>query len=216
MIPSIHQLKSEISFKMFLYYHSVFESNIMMYKHINKGIIMKEVIKKWWVWIIVGFVLGILIASCLNNTDNNKADNTEPVKPETVIVIPEITSIALGQAYHENHEKADNTYTGKEFIITGAILDIEVKADNTDKDRGMITTGLLLGVDMDIIDTPYITLSYGSDYPISHYMLDYSVVCMLKNKEDAIKLNKGDTVKIKGTIKGKLLNTYVINCEIVK
>jgi phage baseplate assembly protein gpV len=116
-----------------------------------------------------------------------KPSKPEQVKTEPVIVIPEITAIALWQAYDENEVKADNTYKGKEFIITGTIHDIG----------------------KDITDTPYITFSDGTEYSVT------SVQCMFKNKDDVINLNKGDTVKIKGKISGKLLNVLVRNCEFV-
>jgi hypothetical protein len=139
----------------------------------------------------------VAIESKSNESDKkpvNTTSQTEPSKPETqtskpVEKVVSVLSSKLCKDYSNNEIKADGIYKNKVYDISGKITDISKVFGQT-----------------------YIVLSDGNEFSAT------GVQCFFNSQEEGniSKLNKGQIVKIRGTINGKSMNIEVKDCKIVK
>jgi hypothetical protein len=163
----------------------------------------KAFYKKWWFWVLVVIVLGIigsmgaknapptvLPAAAPTNTNAGTpaaaAPTPAPAKATAIIVSPS----ALYSAYDKNELSADNQYKNKVVQLTGII-------DTIGKD---------------IMGTPYVTLK--TNDPIG------TIQCMLSDNASitqASAMSPGQTVTMQGTVSSKgITNVGVNDCIFVK
>jgi hypothetical protein len=126
--------------------------------------------------------------------DVKKEDTKEtkqPVKKEDKkdeVKPIKVSAKKLYGAYDNNEVKADKQYKDKVVLVSGEITDIGVTFGQT-----------------------YVVLSSGEEYSIS------GVQCFFKDEDEISKvadLNKGDTIKVQGTVDGKSINISVNNCSL--
>jgi hypothetical protein len=118
----------------------------------------------------------------------NKVD-VEKTKEEKV-VYPTVNALDLFASYKDNQIKADQTYKNKVYDIKGVIEDIG----------------------KDIMDRPFISLGKEGGFGLG------VTQCLFDNKylDELTKLNKGDSITIRGRINGYLVNVIVEGCILVK
>lgn len=85
----------------------------------------------------------------------------------------------------------------------------DIAAGDKYEDKEVIVSGVIASVGRDILDDPYVALETGN--PIG------SVQCMLadEEKDKAAGLAKGEGVRLRGRVDGKLLNVLVRECVIL-
>ncbi|MES2223750.1 MAG: hypothetical protein V4469_02330 [Patescibacteria group bacterium] len=88
----------------------------------------------------------------------------------------------------------------------------EVSADAKYKNNIVEVSGLVDTIGKDIVDTPYISLTDGSQYSFEN------VQCMFSKADETqlATVSKGDRLTLKGELSGKLGNVLVNGCSIVK
>lgn len=140
---------------------------------------------------------GLLFGSDLpaNSTVKETSVSTEPLKLplktplKTHNEILNITSKKLIEDYNNNELAADKIYKGTTYNITGKIIDIS-----------------------DILGQITVTLSDDSEF----CLLGVSCIFKEKEKDNLIKINKGDVITVQGTIEGQGFSINVKNCRLIK
>ena len=141
------------------------------------------------IWLVCGsiFVVGL---GCLlgvlylaQNTSSPTRSPSRSGKPKPPAV--EYTATELMSLYQENSIRADQACKDKAFGVTGAISNIGT----------------------DLLGTPFVAFESGE--------LIFLVQCMFddSDKGQLAKLKPGDSVRIRGTCKGKLGNIIFDNCS---
>ena len=146
---------------------------------------------KWKTWqkILLGCIVGfiVLMVFAVNSPDNSAklSDQTKSTK-KTESETPEITvtAIKLATDYESNEIAAQKQYQGKIVLVSGTVDDIG----------------------LDILNKPYIVLSGGNEFSL------VNVQCMIKNKDEAANLAKGDKVSVQGKVSGKMMNVLIEHC----
>lgn len=153
--------------------------------------------KKWWVWVIVIFLVPGFVGALSNKSPaatatatDQQAAKTAPAKAEAPVQKPvaSLTAVALFQAYTDNKIAAADKYEGNLVEVSGMIQSI----------------------DKDILGNPYVAI--GADQLGLN-----NVQCMLSGSsvQAALSLKKGDRVKVLGTDNGEALGNIVLkDCSI--
>ncbi|WP_438312326.1 OB-fold protein [Sporosarcina sp. FA9] len=172
------------------------------------GKVKKPFYKKWWVWLIVIFIIGAVAVQGedeakdgekipVSAPEQEKADDKKPEekkkekepeveKPKEEAIV--ISAVDLYSAYDDNEIAADQKYKGKQLEVTGTIKDIG----------------------KDILDSMYITLDTGD-------VLGSIQVYFPKDDADSVAaLSKGQDVTVIGKGDGFLLFTVSLKKSQVK
>lgn len=160
--------------------------------------------KKWMIGCLglVGLLVLVGLCSTLINTDSSREDadrvdevdepeRERPEEPDREPPTPptlEVDARTLYAAYEANDIAAGDKYEDEEIIVTGTIESIG----------------------RDLLDDPYVALE--TDNMIG------SVQCMLAKEErdKAAQLAKGQNIRLRGKVDGKLGNVIVRNCTILE
>lgn len=143
--------------------------------------------KKWWIWLIIVFVIGA-IGSLNQDEERSSNDNkNKETQTKSTVAQPEekpiaVDAVDLWNEYDENEVSADQKYKNKQLEVTGKIDDIG----------------------KDIFDSIYITLK--TDDMIGSVQVYFSD----KDAESVAKLAKGDKVTVVGKGSGKSLTNVII------
>ena len=97
-----------------------------------------------------------------------------------------ISATALSDFYQKNEVKADETYKGKSFYISGSVMEIK----------------------KDIMNTPYVELR--GDGVLRN------VQCFFEDTKELSELNKGQKITIHGKCEGLMMNILIKDCKIVE
>jgi hypothetical protein len=118
----------------------------------------------------------------------DRASEADAVR-EQAQSLPEISALDLATRYDSNEIAADQSFKGKEFIVTGVV-------ENVGKD---------------ITDEMYVALA-GPEDSIG------GVQCFFSDDhaEQLASLSQGQHVRLKGEVGGLMINVLVKNCRIVE
>jgi hypothetical protein len=95
------------------------------------------------------------------------------------------------------------------YHLLGEYKRNEVSADNEFKGQHVRTTGTVGTISKDILDKPYVTVGTGD-----RFELPPVVQCMLSDAGKAAQLSPGQKVTVTGTVRGKMMNVLLDDCEI--
>lgn len=147
--------------------------------------------KKAIIFFITIGLIGLIFGSCEPTvpTETKKENSKTPLSTQEKQKIDlEVTSKELCKAYEENEVKADIKYKGKYAQITGKVISIS-------EVLGMLTVTIA----DDEISFPQVSL-----------MLEDS------HKKFVAELKKGDSVTVKGEIKGLGINVDISDVTFIK
>ncbi len=149
----------------------------------------KQLYKKWWFWVVIIFVLGV-IGSIGDSSKPMVANSPTPVATEQPKAVIKVTALALSTAYKDNEVAADAKYKGQTVEITGTV-------DTIGKD---------------ILDTPYIALA------TTQYAIIDRVQCMFSKSDETqlATVSKGQNITLRGEVSGNSGNIIVNGCSIVQ
>lgn len=169
------------------------------YLYMEQSKAKKPIYKKWWFWLILVVIVGIIGAAAGLNGSNQGTDGSdssasgaqteESGSAEEAAV--EVSAVDLINAYDENAVSADSQYKDKTLKITGTVSSIGV----------------------DVADRAYIMLKDENDpYAI------LGVQCYFEEdqKDSLTSLKEGDTVTVIGTCEGQVVSVSVKNCQITE
>ncbi|MDO6430078.1 hypothetical protein Q4E93_05750 [Flavitalea sp. BT771] len=116
---------------------------------------------------------------------------------------------AVAQTSNNDSAEAElkKTYTYSAEQLMAEYMGNEIRADETFKGKEFWVTGTIKDIGKDILDKSYITLN--SADPIR------SVQCYVNDKQALSALEKGAKVTVKGTCKGLMVNVLMKDCKIV-
>jgi tRNA_anti-like len=118
----------------------------------------------------------------------DRASGAEAVREQSQS-LPEISAFELATRYDSNEIAADQSFKGKEFIVTGVV-------DNVGKD---------------ITDEMYVALA-GPEGSIRGVQCFFSE----DHAKQLASLSKGQHVRLKGEVSGLMMNVLVKDCRIVE
>lgn len=149
--------------------------------------------KKKLIGIIVGCIIVIFVVIAIATSGEPTPTSSPSTESTPAVTEPSgipVSAVQLYSAYKDNEVAADAQYEGK-------ILDI---------------TGVVESIGKDILDTPYVTLTDGSEWAV------WGVQCMFSKKDEATlaQLSKGQTITVRGKCDGYLVNVIVRNCTVVQ
>ncbi len=139
-----------------------------------EGQLKKKFYKRSWFWVLAVIVFFIIIGSSGSDKVVTTASVQEQAIPEPAV---QVLATKLASDYEANEVSADTKYKGKILEVTGTIQNIG----------------------KDILDTPYVALSDGTQYSIT------SIQCMFdKSDQDQLATLKKDTkITLRGRGDGK-------------
>lgn len=123
---------------------------------------------------------------------------------------PQLARVAAAEAAQEKAAAR-----AKEGAMLDSLLseykDNEVRADSEFKGRTVTFSGVANTIGKDILDTIYITVGHGWDFELPE------VQCMFNDQwaRQAARVSKGDRVRLRGHVQGKMMNVLVRDCEFV-
>lgn len=150
--------------------------------------------KRWWAFLIYGFIILSTIGSL--GDAKEKAQVAAQARQEGTLAPAaveaqaiKVTAAQMYADYKENEIAGDAKYKGKLIEVTGTVTSIS----------------------KDILNTPYIALKT-EEYGI------FQVQCMFSKSDEAqlAIIAKGSRITLRGTVTGKLGNIIVNDCSIVK
>jgi hypothetical protein len=150
---------------------------------------MKKLIKKWWVWVIVFFVLGIIGTQIQKNDDT--PTTTSPEKVEATTEQQKVLDVLndfprFVEAYNQLEDKTptwDNFLYGKTVTWMGYVVRIG-------------TSQIFVYGKDDYNGEDWNTLGDSNK-------LFYAFTAEFKNKEDFKELKTGDKVTLKGSLESR-------------
>ncbi len=155
-----------------------------------EGQVKKKFYKRWWFWVLAVVLFFIIVGSSGSGSSTNVAQTSGSSEPAVSEPAVKVTAVKLASDYEANEVSADATYKGKILEVTGTISNIG----------------------KDILDTPYVALSDGTQYSIT------SVQCMFDKSDQGqlTSLAKNTKITLQGRGNGKLGNILLNDCMIVK
>lgn len=135
---------------------------------------------------LIIFAVAIILIYQFFIKDDGEEKNTKTETQEVSMPVLSISSTKLAVAYEQNEIDADNLY----------------------KDKLIQVNGKIVSIGNDVMDDPYIVLNTGNDFSLT------GVQCMLKTKDMASGLRKGELVSVTGKCSGKMMNVILRNCTL--
>jgi len=82
----------------------------------------------------------------------------------------------------------------------------EIAADQKYEDKTLEVSGVILRIGKDILDDPFVTLAGNSVW---------GVQCMFTNDNQVVNLSPGQSITVRGTCDGSLVNVILRRCTVV-
>jgi predicted NBD/HSP70 family sugar kinase len=123
-----------------------------------------------------------------------------------------------GVAAHEAEKEKAEKKAAKDDLVKVSAEDLiaaydknEVKADNKYKGKWVEVSGIVANVAKDLTDDAYIVVGTGKEFEVIEVQCTFSDK---KKAKAAADLDKGEKVKVRGFVKGKLMNVQLEDCEL--
>ncbi len=150
----------------------------------------KPIYKKWWFWVGIVVVVGIIGSQAGKKGDTAGASegavpssSTQPAEQSAEPKAIEVTAKDYFDAYESNEVSADAKYKGKTIAITGEV-------EGVSKTFGTVSVNL----------------------KAAEYIKQ--IRCKLKEESDAASLTKGQTITLVGVGDGKTMFPEVEDCRV--
>lgn len=155
--------------------------------------------------VVLGIVVGVVVVFAIvgaisdrNGSSRRGASGTDEPAESTALGSPDSPSSAAPTAIELDAKTLIKAYEGN-----------EIDADDAYKGRVAVVSGKVDSIGKDILDDAYITVGTGAAFELP------TVQCMLADAGDAKGLKKGQQVRVRGEVRGLMMNVLLDECVVV-
>lgn len=94
--------------------------------------------------------------------------------------------------------------------LIGAYGTNEVSADGQYKDKAVLVTGIVDKIGKDMLDAAYVTVGTGKHFEIPIVQCTFA----RSNTAAAAQLQPGQSIRVLGVVKGKMMNVQLADCQV--